>query len=680
MANKFSNIPTLTYRADIDGLRALAIISVIIFHVFPHSLHGGFTGVDIFFVISGYLITGHILKEQDDKKFSLINFYNRRIKRIFPALLAVLFFSASAGYFILLGAEYKELGKHIAAGTAYVSNIILKNEAGYFDTATELKPLIHLWSLAIEEQFYFIWPLILIITRRINANRFFIILISLLISFSINIFNIQNLPINTFYLPFYRFWELLIGSAIAYANLYYQIEINKYLNKIFIRINNICLNFSDLLSYFGIGLVLFSLVFITKTDQFPGWWSLFPTFGAAFLILAGRTAHFNNRILSSKFMIFIGLISYPLYLWHWPLLSFARIAEATVPTNTVKFGVIIMSLFLSWLTYKFIEQPIRKQRNSKTVLFLFISSVAIGFLGYNIFLNNGYPNRYPQNEYLNQNLGARSWSQKNLKTGAECLDKFFKNIDYCMISDPKTNPTVILLGDSNANHFYPGLASTLTSENLLNIGNGYCPPLLNIDVITKEGDQNCNKHAEQFFSLAINLRSIKTVILSMLGEAYLIGYRDLGSSPDNFVKTNSLRNPHFTNAEILEDSLFSTFSLLTEAKKNVIFIISVPMLDFDPASCVDARPWKISSSKKRSPCAMLQSKTAIHLDEYKKIIYKVAKKFPIVKIWDTTKELCDGTYCWAMKDGEMLYRDSVHLSTVGSKYVSERLLKQSEHQ
>ncbi|MEN9596315.1 MAG: hypothetical protein RL236_749, partial [Pseudomonadota bacterium] len=220
MSKTIEHNPNFTYRPDIDGLRAVAILLVIIFHAFPKFLRGGFIGVDIFFVISGYLITSIILKNQSQNNFSLLDFYSRRIKRIFPSLIVVLTFCLVAGWYILLGNEYELLGKHIAAGSVYISNFVLQSESGYFDIDSELKPLLHLWSLAIEEQFYLVFPLMLIVGTRFRVNPLFIISVSLIASFLANIIQIHDKPTDVFFFPTSRAWELLIGSLIAYLSIH----------------------------------------------------------------------------------------------------------------------------------------------------------------------------------------------------------------------------------------------------------------------------------------------------------------------------------------------------------------------------------------------------------------------------------------------------------------------------
>lgn len=253
--------PHLTYRRDIDGLRALAILAVVIFHAFPSKLPGGFVGVDIFFVISGYLITSIILKAQSGAGFNLLEFYSRRIKRIFPALIMVLAFCLVAGWFVLLANEYKMLGKHIAAGAAYVSNIVLMNETGYFDVASELKPLLHLWSLGIEEQFYLIWPMILILALPRNINPQAIILLLLAISFALNILYIGQHPVPVFYQLTSRAWELLVGAALSYINLYQRYRFDRIASRLLLRdpyrIGN---DVANIFAWMGVALIFLAMI------------------------------------------------------------------------------------------------------------------------------------------------------------------------------------------------------------------------------------------------------------------------------------------------------------------------------------------------------------------------------------------------------------------------------------
>jgi peptidoglycan/LPS O-acetylase OafA/YrhL len=341
----------LAYRPDIDGLRALAIIPVLIFHAFPALLPGGFVGVDIFFVISGYLITTIILKSLSEGTFTFFNFYQRRILRIFPALILVLIFVSTFAWLYFLANEFQNYSKHLASAMFFVSNITFFNEIGYFDGKAELKPLLHFWSLGIEEQFYILWPIILIFTFSKPRKFLFLTSLILVLSFSINKLRVRSEPDEIFFLLHGRFWELLIGGLLAYALNY------KSIFSFTIATRNI-------LASTGTTLILFAIFYLSKKNSFPGSWALLPTIGASLIVLAGYDAWVNRVILSRRWIVYIGLISYPLYLWHWPIISFLHIFQIQLSTINLACSL-ALSVLLAILTYEFIEKPLRRVNNKQ---------------------------------------------------------------------------------------------------------------------------------------------------------------------------------------------------------------------------------------------------------------------------------------------------------------------------
>ena len=675
--------PHVAYRRDIDGLRALAIIAVVIFHVFPRWLPGGFVGVDIFFVISGYLITSIILKAQSEGGFSLLEFYSRRIKRIFPALIVVLVFCLMAGWYILLADEYKALGKHIAAGAGYVSNHVFMAESGYFDVAAELKPLLHLWSLAIEEQFYLVWPLLLILALRGNLNPLMVIVLVLAVSFSLNAANIEHRPTKVFYLAISRCWELLVGALLAYINLYKRQSFDQIANQVLLRNPQRTGNdLANVLGWSGLILVMLAMVGLDKGKPFPGWWALFPTIGTVCLIAAGEQSWINRRLLASKIAVYFGLISYPLYLWHWPLLSFARIVEGETPNVTIRVAAAVSSGLLAWATYWLVEKRLRFRQHWAVAAGLFVALGLIGTVGYQAYRQAGYAARYPQAERVARNVGALAWDNQGWNRQPACTKKFGKEFEqYCEINDIGRSPTVVLIGDSNANQFYPGLARTYAkaNENLLNLGQGGCPPLygLNATMLNaamQGGDLHCEIATDKALNYAIETASIKTVVLSMMGVAYATGSLRLNGNEQSFFRISYPRDRTLaTPLAMLEDAMRITLRRLVGAGKQVVFIISVPLLDFDPATCVDFRPWRITAAHLRAPCAISKKEADALSREYRVMVMRVLQELPQVKLWDSSRELCDEEYCWATKDGALLYRDAVHLNEAGSFFIGERL-------
>ena len=389
------------YRPDIDGLRAIAVLAVLVFHAFPKALPGGFVGVDIFFVISGFLISTILFKSIDHGTFSILDFYSRRIRRIFPALILVLFFTLLFGHLCLYIDELNQFGKHVAGSIGFIQNFILWNEDGYFDNASETKPLLHIWSLGIEEQFYFIWPLLLyfssMICKNKKYNRYAFLIANILIftiSFLLNIDLVTVDPSKTFYLPQYRFWELAAGGMIAWIALYKPIstiKLSKQSEKKSQSFKKLTLN---ILTLVGIGILFFTFSKFNHDTVFPGKNALLPVLATAIIILVGQGSALNRKVLSNKILVWIGLISYPLYLWHWPILSYGRIIYGEEPPKGFRVLAILFSFLLSWLTVKFIEKPFRfvEGNKNKKVLLLLVLALVIGALGLIIGFNTSSSN------------------------------------------------------------------------------------------------------------------------------------------------------------------------------------------------------------------------------------------------------------------------------------------------
>lgn len=389
------------YRADIDGLRAIAIISVVGFHAFPFWVKGGFIGVDIFFVISGFLISTILIGSLERNSFSFVEFYIRRTKRIFPALLLVLIVSFLFGWFVLMPNEYKQLGKHIAGGAGFVSNFVLWYESGYFDNAAETKPLLHLWSLGIEEQFYIIWPLLLWFAWKKRLNLLTIAIVVGAISFALNVYEVRNDVVAAFYSPQTRFWELMAGSILAYMARHRQnIVPNKFKHRLDAWLSLIDKTqppyvngkvLRNVQSFFGAVLIVIGFLVITKEKSFPGWWAVLPILGTMLIISAGAQAWLNRVVLSNRILVWFGLISFPLYLWHWPLLTYARIVDiGGDPSPGTRIAAVVMSVALAWLTYQLIEKPFRfgKHSKTKTITLLLLMSVT-GLVGYYCYEQGG---------------------------------------------------------------------------------------------------------------------------------------------------------------------------------------------------------------------------------------------------------------------------------------------------
>jgi peptidoglycan/LPS O-acetylase OafA/YrhL len=427
------------YRPDVDGLRAVAVLAVLIFHAFPAVLPGGFIGVDIFFVISGFLITGIILGELKRGTFTFGNFYSRRIRRIFPALALVLTTTLAFGWLCLLPYDFAELGKHILASAGFGENILLWKEAGdYFKSEAETLPLLHLWSLGIEEQYYFLWPLLLFLVK--GGRALWLILAIAVASFVTNIVLTQDIPARAFYLPQARFWELMLGSLVAYLSLHYP------------RAFQISYKANNCLALLGVGCLALGLTIIPQ-NNFPGAWALLPTVGTALLIWA-RPSWINQHILAQRAAVNIGLISYPLYLWHWPLLTYARILQEGEPSITIRLALLAASFLLAWGTYAFIEKRIRSVKaitvQRRAVVALATSIATLAVLGVLIF---------------GRQIEARVAPSPGLAEISEAMHDWKFSRQSTFKGD--VQDAVLFLGDSHMQQYIPRIERTATNKSTL---------------------------------------------------------------------------------------------------------------------------------------------------------------------------------------------------------------------
>lgn len=668
------------YRADVDGLRALAIIPVLLFHAFPTVLPGGFVGVDIFFVISGFLISSIIFRGLQRERFSFPGFYANRIKRIFPALLLVLGVCAVFGWFSLLPDEYAQLGKHILGGAGYVENLVLRREAGYFDTSSFLKPLMHLWSLGIEEQFYLTYPFLLWAVWRLRGNLLAVIVSLVLISFSLNVWQVRSDAAGSFFLPQTRFWELWIGGALAYldifrpdvgrrltgswANLASRFPVQKQTSSSAGIVPNI-------LSMVGMALIGVSLLLVHES-AFPGWWALLPVCGASLLILAGPAAWINRRILSNRVAVFVGLISYPLYLWHWPILSFARIIRGEDLSRAIRIAAVCLSFLLAWATWRFVESPIRFGRKIwiKTAA-LAVISVVIACIGYTIHAQGGFVSRF-------KNVPADvGWLQPELPSSSDCLKALgAERMRYCRMQG-KGPPDVVLIGDSHAGSLYGGLASAYSrhSQILMNLGEAGCVPFYDTESYMQgmRRERDCSPIVNRMLDYAASSPSVRTIILSARGPLNMTG-KNFGENSSGALKEISWDGAaeNSDQASMFAAAFRNTVLRLSATGKNVVLFVDWPELDFNPRSCL-ARPVALFSHV-RPLCGVPRSEVDARNRAYREVIFNMKRQFSRLTVFDPFPYLCDATACYAMRDGHLLYQDDNHLSSEGSVYLGEKFV------
>jgi peptidoglycan/LPS O-acetylase OafA/YrhL len=458
------------YRSDIDGLRAVAVLAVVAYHAFPRQIPGGFIGVDVFFVISGFLISRIILENLESGTFSFSEFYSRRIRRIFPALIIMLLGVLAVGWLSLMSDELTRLGKHVAAGAAFSTNFILQSESGYFDSLSETKPLLHLWSLGIEEQFYLVWPLILWIVWKSKIRIITIILLLGVASFYFNVRGVVTDPVSTFYSPETRFWELMTGGVLAWSEIYVKrsdlkirLLLDRWLKSFTLQSSRVPdgKTLSNLLATVGFMLVIFCLFAFDKWAPYPGLFAMAPVLGTVFIIYAGPSAWVNQTLLSNKVLVWFGLISFPLYLWHWPLISFAWIVGGGVPSKMVRVALVLLAILLAWLTKVFIENPFRvgQTRIKFKVSILCVALIIVGLTGF----------------ALNQSNISQSRQFQDLaieRRGAE-------------------------FGIGSSLNWYEG------KDNWLFLGNGYDQSVAKLQLAIKPSNEQLEK-TEELFSKAAN--------------------------------------------------------------------------------------------------------------------------------------------------------------------------------
>jgi peptidoglycan/LPS O-acetylase OafA/YrhL len=480
-------------------LRAVAVMLVLNCHAFQEVMPGGFVGVDVFFVISGFLITGLIARELEQGHFSLLNFYVRRIRRIFPALLVVLAASLVAGWFFMLPVLYAQLGIDTFASAGSAANIALLFQSGYFDVAAARKPLLHLWSLGIEEQFYLAWPLILMWAARRKMSIVTVAAALGIASFVLNVVLIGPQPAATFYLPFTRAFELLLGAMLACS---------------WDRVNQ-SRRASEWRGWTGATMIAAAAVLLDGHSAFPGWWAILPVAGTALLVSAPQ-AWVCRVVLASTPLVWVGLISYPLYLWHWPLLVFGATIKFQPLTLSERELVLLLSTLLAWATYAYVEKPIRfGQPSPRKIWTLCAGMVLVGIAGGVVALARGFEFRLPAEiRAIARPERPPQWRHQ------ECLIDLAKQTSYAAdCAERGRRPLLLVWGDSTAGALMPGLRKAQQTRDfaIAQFTAGSCIPALNADL---PDNRFCRANNDKVLALVRELKP-DIVLLHGTWERYL---------------------------------------------------------------------------------------------------------------------------------------------------------------
>lgn len=475
----------LAHRADIEGLRGIAVLSVLAVHSFPHWLQGGFIGVDVFFVLSGYLISQLLLQSLEAGRYSLIDFYARRVRRLYPALCLVLLVCLLFSLAFTFPSASRQVGQHVAAGALFISNIVLWSEAGYFDAASQAKPLLHLWSLGIEEQFYLVWPVAMAFLFRHPRWALRLIVAALLLSLGLNLAFVTDRPVATFFLPPTRFWELMLGALLAWLTWQANGQPLSWVCQRWQVLSGMHQRLAHGLSVLGLLMLVGALWLIDHSAPFPGWRALLPTLGTAALLAAGPEAWGNRHVLSQPVLRFYGAISYPLYLWHWPLLSFPVVLGIPLSAE-LRVLILVASVVLATLTCELVEKPVRRGLGGRRLtVAIFFALALLGASGWVLKHTNGLLNTYPTSvrevaaAEFNADFPSYRVDRCFLRTeqGPESFDT------GCVERSDMQRPLMFLWGDSHAAALYAGLAGAVqqaqpsSGPRLAQYTAAACPPL-----------------------------------------------------------------------------------------------------------------------------------------------------------------------------------------------------------
>jgi peptidoglycan/LPS O-acetylase OafA/YrhL len=635
----------MKYRPDIDGLRAVAILPVVAFHAFPGLLPGGFVGVDVFFVISGYLITSIILSNLTRGTFTFANFYSRRVRRIFPSLGVVLLACLVVGYRFLTADEYRQLGNHTLAGAGFVQNLVLWHDAGYFDNASETKPLLHLWSLAVEEQFYIFWPLLLALVVRWRIRVAWFIGAVALASFACNLWFVAVSPSAAFYFPVPRFWELMAGALLAEMSF---------------RPGEPLAKWPVAQSAVGLGLIVMACAVLGEKHAFPGFWALLPTAGASLVVAAGPSSWVSRRLLANPPMVWIGKISYPLYLWHWPVFSLLRICLVDVPLG-VRLAAVAVATVLAWATYAVVERPFRSKGTSRWLTVApIIALVIAGIAGAGVWALGGLPKRPVNTKDARLFDYARHWDGWSL-----CGLLENSQDGGCRILKSGQPIDVMVIGDSHAGHLASGLHDLFASSptNVAVLLHAGCFPVFSTR--TDRGDHfTCPDQAiDRALKTAISSSDTKVVVLAGYANFHVLGARfpDVPSmSPADILD----------NAKTLERALDATLVELERAHKRVVFVVDVPEIEKEPRICLDRG---LPLVEHRCSIDIARSRVEERSRYTLDVVHRLAAAHPLVRFVSGIDILCDQSTCRGSEAGTLLYASRDHLTPAGSRRVVQGL-------
>lgn len=632
----------MNYRPEIDGLRALAVLPVVLFHAEFPLFAGGFVGVDIFFVISGYLITAILLEGIDNNAFSLKLFYERRARRILPAMFTVLSVSGAISIFVLPPTDLVQFGKSLVATVTFCANFLFWSQSGYFDTQSDFKPLLHMWSLSVEEQFYLVFPILLMLSVKFNIRKPIVLLGGItLVSLLLSVIAINHRPSAAFFLLPFRAWELLVGALLA----------------VFIRHNPetffISERWQSRLAFLGLFLLFLSLIIFDKHSKFPGASALIPVTGAGLVILFAAPGNMVGQMLSNSSLVGLGLISYSLYLWHNPILTFLRFCSIGPLSIELTLFSIVLSIFCAYLTWRYIENPCRNSiKVSSRQLFIFLFSVGIFLCGFGLYLVKevGLPQRLGANQSLL--ISATSSPLRNschnsethkVRVQSSC-EYFGKQIE------------VATFGDSHVVELSYVLAERLKPYNigLKHFSYTACPPSFGRAFNKDE----CISWTKQAVDYIVNSQ-VSTVVVSYRIHGALFGYHEglYPQLPDLY--SDAYR-------EEIWGAYIEVLNAFIKSGKKVILVLQAPELKSNISQLVFLNG--------QNPGDIV-GMTREWLDRRESYVRARLPQIPKeVIVIDPRPLFCDDLSCYASRGGNALYFDEDHLSIFGASLMADQII------
>jgi peptidoglycan/LPS O-acetylase OafA/YrhL len=646
----------MKYRKDIDGLRAVAVIPVIAFHAGFFGLKGGYLGVDVFFVISGYLITSILTAELLREQFSVVAFYEKRARRLLPALFFVLFVSSVAAFLLLGPQSLKDFGQSVVSVIGFISNFYFYLTSGYFSTAAEEIPLLHTWSLAVEEQYYIFYPLLLMFLWKSQKVLWNTILSLAICSFITCLVLTTKDFSASFYLPFSRAWELLAGGVVALLQT---------------KLNLVSSLKKEFLGGGGLILVIFSLFMIDQSYLHPGWVTLIPVLGTLLIIGFGENT-FVEKLLGLPFFVFIGLISYSLYLWHQPIFAFVRIKSFDEPSKQMMIAATVLAVVLAIVSYFFVEKPFRKKSLvTRKKIFLFSG------LGLSFFFVFGVVSHLSEGFYFRFGADSAFSTVTHSPYRYQCHSSSRKVVSFdssCQLSGIN-QPEWAVLGDSHGVELSFSLAEVLGTSNVHQLTFSGCPPAFEFNTRV----EGCGDFLNKGLQHIIDSDSIENVVLTFRHLYYLTPVKHKYESTSeelNEFKPAKLSAAVELTASQLRDvywhSLSTAIEKLTKAGKQVYLLGPVP----EPRTHIKKilNPgFVFQYSGADEKVAVQRTQFEMQVKNIESNLIKIAQKYGAYLI-NSKNMLCDQKRYYASLEGKSMFFDDNHLSIYGSRVVIEKLI------